>query len=565
MKAVLDFTPSPGVIGLNTAVATPELWGGLECSHVTIHGSTRDQQAETGHLLRDGDLDQIAELGIRTLRYPMLWAHVNEDPERAFAFHARRLARLRKLGITPIVGFLHHGNGPGGLQPGEEGFVEGLANFAETVIRRFPGLGHFTPINEPVTTARIACLYGVWEPHRQDTPTFLRNVMACAEATAAAMARIRAVRPDAVLVQTEDVGRVFATKPLVRQAEYENERRFLGFDLLCGRVDRGHRFWDELCEAGISSAVLDYLSEHPCPPDIIGLDHYLTSDRFLDHRTTRYPGEHVAAGKELPYVDVSAVHIPSLECQVGALERLRELHRRYGLPIAITEVHNGCTREEQLRWLMEGWQAGRTAHREGIDLRAVSIWALFGSYDWNSMMRETAGFYETGAFDVRQRPPRPTAIAAAAKALVRDGNYDHPLLARSGWWRADRPDAGAPVLQVIAEGEIFDIVAGCCGRRRISTCGGADQGKAVWGCLKVEAVRTGVRFSFGKDEDEVALEIDAGPEAGLLAATDAALDLAIDGLTGRFTLQDVGPFCQYRMMPVRAVPRLEKRASAGTS
>jgi dTDP-4-dehydrorhamnose reductase len=34
---------------------------------------------------------------------------------------------------------------------------------------------------------------------------------------------------------------------------------------------------------------------------------------------------------------------------------LRQAWQRYGRPVAITEAHLGCTREEQLRWLLEVW------------------------------------------------------------------------------------------------------------------------------------------------------------------------------------------------------------------
>jgi hypothetical protein len=49
-----------------------ELWGGLECSFVRVGADIRNQIIETGHYERAGDL-HLAELGIETLRYPMLW------------------------------------------------------------------------------------------------------------------------------------------------------------------------------------------------------------------------------------------------------------------------------------------------------------------------------------------------------------------------------------------------------------------------------------------------------------------------------------------------------------
>src|SRR4051812_5692806 len=90
------------------------LWGGVECSVVRIGDSFRDQLAETGHRDRFSDLDAIAQLGIKTLRYPVLWETVAPDrPERPnWSWHDKRLARLRALGVLPIAGLIHHGGGP---------------------------------------------------------------------------------------------------------------------------------------------------------------------------------------------------------------------------------------------------------------------------------------------------------------------------------------------------------------------------------------------------------------------------------------------------------------------
>lgn len=88
-------------------------------------------------------------------------------------------------------------------------------------------------------------------------------------------------------MQTEDFGRTYATQRLEYQAQYENERRWLSLDLLCGRVDDRHPFYTRLLSSGVDPRCLRELAAAPCAPDIVGVDYYLTSDRFLDHRTSR--------------------------------------------------------------------------------------------------------------------------------------------------------------------------------------------------------------------------------------------------------------------------------------
>ena len=67
------------------------------------------------------------------------------------------------------------------------------------------------------------------------------------------MRAIREVNPAAQLVQTEDIGKTYSTPALAYQADFENERRWLSFDLLCGRVDAAATRWATTC-AGWASA-----------------------------------------------------------------------------------------------------------------------------------------------------------------------------------------------------------------------------------------------------------------------------------------------------------------------
>ncbi len=56
-----------------------EMWGGVECTVNRVGDSYFDQTERCGHASRIDDLDRIAELGIRTLRYPVLWERTAPD------------------------------------------------------------------------------------------------------------------------------------------------------------------------------------------------------------------------------------------------------------------------------------------------------------------------------------------------------------------------------------------------------------------------------------------------------------------------------------------------------
>ena len=417
----------------------PELWAGAECTVNRVGNEFFDQLTQTGHATRVTDLDLFAELGIKALRYPILWERIAPDGlERAdWTWADERLTRLRELQIRPIVGLVHHGSGPRHTSLIDPSFASGLADFARAVAERYPWIEDYTPVNEPLTTARFSGLYGHWYPHGRDGLTFARALLSECRAVALAMRAIRDVCPTARLVQTEDLGKTFSTPSLAYQADFENNRRWATFDLLCGRIDHNHPFWDYLRSVGVAEAEITWFLDHACPPDILGLNYYLTSERFLDHDYQRYPEQFHGSNSRHTYADVEAVRVRAVG-PAGAGALLQEAWERYRLPIAVTEVHNGCTREEQLRWFMEVWNAARELRTKDVDIRAVTAWSLLGAYDWNTLVTRVTGHYEPGVFDLRAPNPRPTALAGLLRDLGAGREPRHPLLAIPGWWR--RPE-----------------------------------------------------------------------------------------------------------------------------
>jgi dTDP-4-dehydrorhamnose reductase len=208
-----------------------ELWGGIECTVLRVGDTWRDQLRESGHYARIGDLDAVAGLGFHKLRYPVLWEHVAPDRpgECDWRWHDERLGRLRDLGMTPIAGLVHHGGGPGYTDLLDPRFPELLAAQAGRTARRYPWIRSWTPVNEPLTTARFSGLYGHWYPHGRDEASFLRILANECRAVLLSMRAIRRAVPDAELVQTEDLGKTFSTAPLAYQAADENERRWLAW------------------------------------------------------------------------------------------------------------------------------------------------------------------------------------------------------------------------------------------------------------------------------------------------------------------------------------------------
>ena len=419
------------------ASAKLELWAGLECTLNRVGDAQHDQLALTGHYARRGDLDAIAALGIRTMRYPVLWERIEAGvPDgRPWEWTDERLGRLRELGIEPIVGLVHHGSGPLDTHLLDPAFPERLAVFARRVAERWPWLRRFTPVNEPLTTARFSALYGAWYPHLRDDAAMLRAFLTQIRATRLAMRAIREIIPDAELVQTEDIGCTHSTELLRYQAEFENERRWLTFDALLGRFGRDHPLRDYARWAGVSDEEIDRAVEDGCPPAILGVNHYVTSERWIDERLELYPPHTHGGNGRHRYADVEGVRAVASGV-AGPQRLLMEVWNRYRTPLAVTECHLACTCEEQMRWLRDMWSAAEECRVLGADLRAVTAWAAFGAQDWSSLVTELRGEYEPGLFDIRGPTPKPTPLAPMAHALATRGTYEHPLLAGRGWWQS---------------------------------------------------------------------------------------------------------------------------------
>jgi dTDP-4-dehydrorhamnose reductase len=317
------------------------------------------------------------------------------------------------------------------------GFAPALAEYAGAVAARFPWLDRYTPVNEPLTTARFCGLYGLWYPHGRSDRDFVRILLEECRGTALAMQAIRRVNPAARLVQTDDLGQISSTPALRYQAEFENHRRWLAWDLLCGHVGRTHPLYDYLLRSGASPAELGWLQDNPCPPAIIGIDHYVTSDRFLDERLHRYPQRCWGGNGRQKYVDIDAVRVLA-EPGTSLRRIIGEAAWRYEIPIALTEIHIGCTVDEQRRWLLDAWRIAQQQRASGIDIRAVTSWALLGSFDWNTLLTAGSDHYEPGAYDTRLRDLRATDLAPLVGALAT--GVQSPMLdeAGLGWWQ--RPE-----------------------------------------------------------------------------------------------------------------------------
>jgi dTDP-4-dehydrorhamnose reductase len=163
---------------------------------------------------------------------------------------------------------------------------------------------------------------------------------------------------------------------------------------------------------------------------------------------------------------------------------LKEAWERYHLPIAVTEVHLHCTREEQMRWLHMLWNDANRLADDGVDIQAITAWALLGSFGWNRLLTEANGYYEPGVFDLNNNNLRLTALAHMITAYNADQEFIHPILATNGWWQhkcrviygqelffsdvSGHNGANRPVLIIGKSSSLGNSFARICGQRNIA-------------------------------------------------------------------------------------------------
>ncbi|HLA59742.1 MAG TPA: family 1 glycosylhydrolase, partial [Puia sp.] len=347
----------------------------------------------------------------------------------------RQLATIHDSGMTPIVGLLHHGSGPVFTNLLDPEFPYLLSSYAYEVANRYPWIESYTPVNEPLTTARFSGLYGLWYPHHKTELSFYRMLLNQLKGTVLCMEAIRSINPKARLIQTEDLGKSHSTQLLAYQANFENDRRLLTFDMLTGRLQPGHPQYDYTLGCGITEEEINFFQLHCVRPDILGLNYYVTSERWLDESFEKYDHQTHGGNGIHKYADTEVVRANPL-ARSGFKVLATEIWERYEIPIAVTESHLHCTREEQLRWFKEIWEDAVDLTKQGINIKGVTAWALLGSFDWDTLLTKTGTQYESGVFDIKTFTGglRPTALIHLIKYLATGEGVLHPVVAGNGWW-----------------------------------------------------------------------------------------------------------------------------------
>ena len=407
---------------------------GIECSYPTIRqGCWRmDQMQSCGHYRHwRQDLGLVRELGLRHLRYgPPLHLMFQGPGRYDWAFMDAVAAEMRRLGIVPIMDLCHFGlpTWLGTFQNPE--LPAALAEFAGAFARRYPWVKLYTPVNEMFVCTKLSALEGLWNEQLRDERAFVTAVRHVAKAGVLMAQEIRAVRPDAIFINSES-GEFYqpcCPDPHVQRiAAFENERRFLPLDLLYAHP--------------VSDGMRAHLASHGMPDEeyawfmnqdvhsraILGVDYYVWNEKLID----------------------TSGHAQTLGELFGWYVVAQQYYERYRRPLMHTETNHQDAREAP-RWLWRQWHNVQLLRHSGVPIVGFTWYSLTDQVDWDAGLSAPRGnINPVGLYDLN-RDPRLVGqayrhlVRVFEPALAQDPTLEQVLAQAARGAMAPAPDAGAP-------------------------------------------------------------------------------------------------------------------------
>jgi beta-glucosidase len=348
-----------------------------------------DEYALTHHYIywRE-DIDRVADLGVRALRYGIPWYKVEPTPGKFdWDWTDRVLEYIAEKGIAIIADLMHYGT-PLWLdnQFINHSYPERVADYAAQFARRYRHvLSHYTPLNEPMVTMDFCGERGIWPPYLRGSDGSVKLLRALARGIVLTVEAIRQQDPKAVIVNVDAAGEVVPSEPsMADAAAMRTARTFVTTDLVTGLVDEQHLLFDWLLQYGMSESDMAWHADRAADLDIIGVNYYPEySVHLLNPDRNSLAGERIRAGAE-------------------AMERsLYAFATRYNKPVMITETSTNGSIEQRLQWLRESTSAISTMRAKGIPLIGYTWFPMFDLVDWSYR----AGARPIEEFIARMGPP----------------------------------------------------------------------------------------------------------------------------------------------------------------
>ncbi|MCC7353109.1 MAG: family 1 glycosylhydrolase [Anaerolineae bacterium] len=325
------------------------------------------------------DLDRVADLGVKVLRYSVPWYKANPKPGvYDWCWIAQPLEYMvQRLGIIPVVDLIHYGT-PLWMENSvlNHAFPQRIAEYAAAFARQFKGLvNHYTPHNEPQISAFFGGYQAYWPPYLVGIDGWIKVGLNIATGMVLTSQALRAEVADAVLISAECLAspppaevreKLNLVVPEGASDDFTYQVQTFPSCLVCGKVKLESPFRKALARAGATEEQLVWFMVNEQSPDIVGHNFY--PNCFDQEGVTAE--EAIAKGAR----------------DLGA--RLRRTATFFQRPVYLSETSTGYTDEQKAAWMRAAYGVIAGLRAEGLPIVGMNWWPLFETIQWD--YRDTA-------------------------------------------------------------------------------------------------------------------------------------------------------------------------------
>jgi len=321
------------------------------------------------------DIDLVKETGFDMLRYGIPWYKVNPAPgDFDWSWTDKVLDYMLEKDIEPIIDLMHYGT-PFWLENQflNEDYPKYVAEYAAEFAARYDNINYYTPLNEPFINAEYCGKRAFWPPYLEGDSGFVKLTNQIAKGIILTVNRIREVNPDSVMVHVDAMEKFFVdpdnySKKAEEYVNWQNEIRFVNYDLISGQVNEDSNIFRFLAEHGFKDTDFDYFLNNRIDVDLMGLNYYpLVSVQKVGEKNGEIESKQVWGGTE------------------RYKELIKDYYSRYQLPIMLTEtsVDNGI--ENKIKWLNDSVTMIKELRAEDVPVLAYTWWPIIDMVHWDYM------------------------------------------------------------------------------------------------------------------------------------------------------------------------------------
>ncbi len=339
------------------------------------------------------DVRLMKELGLQAYRFSFSWPRLfpqgdTKRNEKGFAFYDRLVDLLLENGIQPFATLFHWDLPQALFEKGGfawEGISDAFAFYAAEVTKHFSDrITMFGTINEPQCIAKLGYVDGLHAPGytwtEEEAGVVMKNLLLSHGKAVAAMRRA-AVRPIQIGVSTTGT----LCYPVDTSPEAEEKAYELSFPTTGRGLGFSHNWFLDPAVLGRHEIGLFTLSGEEkdtiCQPlDYLGINVYNGQWCDKDGYVARYQG--------FPRTGLGWPVTPEV-MDYG----LWFLHRRYGLPLYVTENGVACNDRiyedggvhdaDRIDFCRTYLRNMERAIEKGCDIRGYFHWSLMDNFEWH--------------------------------------------------------------------------------------------------------------------------------------------------------------------------------------